>query len=163
MVVFLAALPLLSGAIGCLCSLGRGASVGFWDNRVATESQSCWEKSAIAAVYILIATSPALNVSVDRVVLVHNVDGFALDRELDMDGASTIVGWCQIFATVIIVLCISFLFLLVGFAVLILQAVLADIIQARTITAGLGIEGVTLGVLESICLFDGCNYRPACF
>lgn len=109
--------------------------------------------------------SPAPNVSVDRVVLVHNVDGFALERELDADGTSTIVGWCLVFArsaTVIAVLCISFLFLLIGFAVLVLQAVLADIIQPSAIAASLRIKGVALRVLESICFLDRRNNGPGC-
>lgn len=110
--------------------------------------------------YVLITTSPTLNVPVDGVVFVYNVDGFALDRELYMNRAPTIVGWYQIFDTMIAVLCAFLLLLLVGLAILVLQAVLADIIQPSTIAASLRIEGVTLGVLETIRFFDGRNYRP---
>jgi hypothetical protein len=116
--------------------------------------------------HILITTPPTLNIPVNGVVLVHNVDGFALDRELDMDGASAVIGRCQICVrrnTLVAVLCISFLLLLlVGFAVLVLQTILADIIQPSTITASFGIEGVTLRVLESIGLFDGGNDGSDC-
>lgn len=114
-------------------------------------------------VYILITTSPTLNVTVNGIMLVYYVDGFALNRELDMNGASTIVGWCEIFAgcgSITVILCVGLFLFLVGFPVFVLHAVLADIVQSGTITTSLWVVSVALRVLEPICLLNSRYNRP---
>lgn len=160
--ILLTAFPLFDRSVRSLCDLGRGVIVRLWASISAMSGQQGSSKVRNSKIYILVTTSPAVDVPVNRIVLVHNVDGFAFDGEFDVDGAAAVVGWYQVFAhnaAIIAVFCFSLRLLLVGSSVSVLQAVLADIAHSSSITASLRIVGMTLRVLEPICFFNGRHDR----
>lgn len=101
----------------------------------------------------------ALNVSVDWVVFVDHVDGFAPYGKFNLDCTTAVVRRNQMMVqlgTFRVVLGGLFLLPLVGLPVLVLQAVLADISESCAIATGLGIISTSLRVFESFSLFNGC-------
>jgi hypothetical protein len=82
----------------------------------------------------------------DRVMLVYDIDGISLGRELYVNSAATIVRWKN---SRIPLRIRGFLLFGIGSAVSVLQRIDAHVFETSTISAFL-VEGLALIVLEAI-------------
>lgn len=159
MMIFLDALPLFGRAIGGLRNLSPTVCLG-----ISSVAAKVSDVGRIQLTNIIPATvRSSFDISVDRVVFVHHIDGLALDGELDMDCTTAVVSWDQVRVgdgVLIIVFCTAVLLFLVGLPVLVLQTVLAHISEPGAITACFGIVGMALQVPEPVSLFNSCHNRP---
>jgi hypothetical protein len=99
------------------------------------------------------------------IVLVYHVDRFALVGEFDVNGTSTIIAYIRWITSIDSLVSDRFtvvllLFLLMTFSGLVLHAVMAHILEPRTITTFF-VLGRAFHVLEAIGILDSFNDRSA--
>lgn len=98
------------------------------------------------------------------IVFVHHVDGFSLDRELDVKGSTAIVRrQCMrspllLIDSLAVVAVLLFLFLHVALPIPVLQAVLAHIFESRAVTAFLTLRR-TFSISVTVDFLNDFNDR----